>query len=82
MYFYVDTTDQTGRVVHWSCQVGSPNALQMRGWKRSYLKAGNPASVRAYRAKDGTNFVNARSVWLAGGKLVFAGSSGDFGPDR
>ena len=82
VHFYVDVTDQSGAVTHWSCQVGSPNALQMRGWKRSSLKAGDAVSLRAYRAKNGLNFVNARSVQLAGGKWVFAGSSGDFGPER
>ncbi len=81
-YFYVEVTDQTGSVVNWVCQTGSPNALENRGWKRGSLKAGDPVSVRAYRAKAGTNFVNARSVQLPGGRWVFAGSSGDFGPER
>ena len=82
VYFYIDVKDQAGSLEHWSCQIGSPNALQMRGWKQGSLKAGDTVSVRAYRAKAGTNVVNARSVQLASGKWIFAGSSGDFGPER
>ena len=82
VHFYVDVMDQTGGVVHWTCQAGSPNALKTRGWKRGSLKAGDPVTVRAYRAKAGTNVANARAVQLSGSAWIFAGSSGDFGPDR
>ena len=82
VHFYMDVMDQTGAVAHWACQVGSPNALQARGWKRGSLKVGDSVSVRAYRAKAGTNLVNARSVQLSSGAWIFAGSSGDFGPER
>jgi hypothetical protein len=81
-YSHVDVTDQTGSVVSWICQTGSPNSLENRGWKRGYLKAGDAVTFRAYRAKAGTNFANARSVLLPDSRWVFVGSSGDFGPER
>ena len=82
VFFYMDVRDQTGTVVSWTCQIGSPSALLDRGWKRESLKAGDSITVRAYRARSGANFANARLVELADGRSVFGGSSGDFGPDR
>ena len=81
-YFHVDVTDQTGKAVAWVFQTGSPNALKNRGWKRGDLKVGDPVQVRGYRARDGSNLVNARSVLLGSHRWVFAGSSGDFGPEQ
>src|ERR1043166_7488980 len=32
-YFYVDVKDpQTGKVVNWACEMGSPNGLTRQGW--------------------------------------------------
>jgi hypothetical protein len=80
VYFYVDATDVEGRVVHWACEAGNPNALARRGWKKNSLKAGDEITVQGFRAKDGTFTMNARSITLADGTKVFAASSEDGGP--
>jgi len=77
VYFYVDVTDKDGKVVHWACEAGNPNALARRGWKKSSLKAGDEISVQGFRAKDGTATMNARSITLSDGGKVFAASSDD-----
>lgn len=80
VYFYVDVTDQDGKVTRWACEAGNPNALARRGWKKSSLQAGDQVKVEGFRAKDGTLTMNARAIVLADGKRVFAASSDDGGP--
>ena len=77
VYFYVDSIDKDGKVTHWACEAGNPNALARRGWKKNSLKAGDEVSVEGYRAKDGSTTMNARSITLADGGRVFAASSDD-----
>ncbi len=73
--FYVDVKDQSGKVVNWNFELGSPNVLKRQGWSRDSLKVGDTVTVEAYLAKDGTNLANARRVTLADGRKVFAGSA-------
>jgi hypothetical protein len=82
VYFYVDSTDTDGKVTHWACEAGNPNALARRGWKKDSLKAGDRVTIQAFRAKDASNTVNARSIVLADGKKIFAGSADDGGPSE
>jgi hypothetical protein len=46
-----------------------------RGWTRNTLEAGDVVTVTGSRAKDGSFKGNARSVVLADGTRLFAGSS-------
>ena len=73
--FYVDVKDDAGKVTNWEFELGSPNGLMRLGWTRNSLKPGDVVSVEGSQAKDGANLVNARSVKLADGRKVFAGSS-------
>jgi hypothetical protein len=76
--FYVDVKDDaTSKATNWEFELGSPNGLMRSGWTRNSLKEGDVVQVSGSRAKDGSNLVNARSVTLANGKKVFAGSSQD-----
>src|SRR5205823_6792114 len=79
-HFYVDVKDESGKVTNWDLETGSPNALARRGWTRHSLKEGDAVTVQAFRAKDGTNLASARTVTLADGRKVFAGSADDGGP--
>ena len=73
--FYVGVKDDAGKVTNWEFELGSPNGLMRLGWTRNSLKPGDVVSVEGSQAKDGANLVNARSVKLADGRKVFAGSS-------
>jgi hypothetical protein len=80
IYFYIDVKDEGGNVVRWTCESGAPGALSRRGWKRGDLKLGDAITVDGYRAKNGSNMVDARRVTLADGRIVSGASAGDGGP--
>jgi hypothetical protein len=73
--FYVDVTDASGKVTNWNLELASPNVLKRNGWTRTSLKVGDEITVQGSRAKDGATMANARTVVLADGKKVFAGSA-------
>jgi hypothetical protein len=77
--FYVDVKDANGKVTNWNLELASPNVLTRNGWTRHSLKEGDVITVQGSRAKDGDNLANARTVVLADGKKVFAGSATDNG---
>jgi hypothetical protein len=79
-FFYVDVKDEKGATVNWACETNGPNGLIRAGWKRDSLKAGDQVTVDGYRAKDGSNLMDARLVTLPDGRKVFAGNSDDGGP--
>ena len=76
-HFYVDVKDESGKVVNWDVETGSPNALSRRGWTRNALKVGDTVTVEAFRAKDGSALAAARNVKLSDGRKIFAGSNDD-----
>ena len=78
--FYVDVKDDKGNVTNWNLELASPNVLVRNGWKRNSLQVGDAVEVSGSQAKDGSNMANARAVTLSDGRKVFAGSSGDGGP--
>ena len=78
--FFVDVKDASGKVVNWEVELAAPAMLMRRGWTRNSLKLGEPVTVNAFLAKDGSNLANASTVTLVDGRKVFAGSSaGDAG---
>ena len=72
----MDVTDTDGKNVRWMVETSNPNGLMRLGWTKNSLKPGDQITVEAYRAKDGSNTVNAARVTLADGRSVFAGSTG------
>ena len=81
-HIYVDVADGSGTAVPWDFELGSPNALARRGWSRTSLKPGDTITVSGYLAKSVPHLANARSVVLADGRTVFAGSSYENGPEK
>ena len=81
-FFHIDVKDDAGKVTNWSLELGSPNALIRAGWARDALKVGDKVTVNGYEARDGSKLANARTVTFPDGKNVFAGSSGDGGPQK
>jgi hypothetical protein len=75
-WFYVDVKDDSGATVSWGFELASPNLLMRNGWTRSAMKTGDVVTVEAFRAKNGSNNANARTVTLDGtGQRLFTGSS-------
>ena len=76
----LDVKDADGKVTRWMIETGNPNALIRAGWRKDSMKPGNEVVVQAYQAKDGSHTANGRSVTLADGRKLLAGSSEDGGP--
>ena len=78
--FYLDVKDEKGTLTNWNLELASPNALVRNGWTRQSLNIGDEVTVQGSAARDGSKMANARVVTLAGGRQVFAGSSGGDAP--
>jgi hypothetical protein len=88
VYVYVDAKDEGGKIVTYALECNSVNTLLHKGWTRDALKKGDQVTVSAYGAKDprpltdGSIHANARSIKMADGHSVSAGSSADEGPSK
>jgi hypothetical protein len=82
IWVYLDVKDDSGKTAQWQCEGGPPNSLTRNGWTKEALKNGDQVTIEGFRAKDGTNTCNSRSVKLPDGRNVFAGSADDGGPSR
>ena len=76
---YIDVKDEKGNVVNWDFELGPPNGLMRRGWNRNSLKQGHVVTINGFLSKTQPHVANARTVKLADGRQVFAGSSFDAG---
>jgi hypothetical protein len=72
-WLYVDGEDESGKAASWSFEMGSPNGLVRRGWRRADLNKGDRVTVEGYGAKDGNNVANAGTVTLPDGRKLFGG---------
>ena len=72
-FLYLDGTDESGTTAKWRFEMGSPNGLISRGWKKSDMKKGDAITVQGFGAKDAANMANATTVTLADGRKLFGG---------
>jgi uncharacterized protein DUF6152 len=70
---------ENGKPVTWDFELGPPNGLMRNGWTRNSLKQGHKVTVSGFHSKTQPYIANARTVTLADGRQVFAGSSFDTG---
>ena len=76
VWFYVDVTDQTGKVTNWALEMGGTTGLLRAGWRRDSMKIGDEITVQGFRARNGKPVGNATSVVLTStGQRLFAASS-------
>jgi Family of unknown function (DUF6152) len=80
IWVYLDVKDDRGTPQAWQCEGGPPNTLTRNGWGPNSLKVGDQITIDGALAKDGSHTCNARTVKLADGRSVFAGSSGGDNP--
>jgi hypothetical protein len=79
---YIDVKDEKGNIVNWDFELGPPNGLMRRGWNRNSLRQGHVVTINGFLSKLAPRVANARTVTLADGRQVFAGSSFDTGPTQ
>ena len=77
---YYDVTDDKGDVEHWVAETTNPAMLNRVGWTKDALKTGDEVTIEGFRAKDGTNTCNSRTVVLPNGQKVFSGTAEDGAP--
>ena len=71
IWFYVDVTDENGKVTTWGFSGGPPGMLARRGFTKDTLKAGDLVTVQGSRAKDGSNNASGGRLTFADGRQVF-----------
>jgi len=80
VWIHMNVTQPNGKTEAWMVEGGAPTVLFRRGLSKPSLQAGTQIVVDGYRAKDGTNKMNAREITLADGRKLFAGSEGTGAP--
>lgn len=68
--FYVDVEDADGNVAKWEVETSGPGTFLRMGFKRDTLKVGDPVTITAYPARDGSNLADATSITLADGRQM------------
>jgi hypothetical protein len=51
-HFYVDTTDQNGKVTTWNFEMASTPALERAGWSRNTLPIGTEVTVEGFAGRN------------------------------
>jgi hypothetical protein len=74
-WIYIDVEGEDGETVNWAFELGSPNGLIRRGWSRKSVQVGDEISVAGYKARDGSNRGNIKSIVLADGRELNGNSS-------
>ena len=82
IWIYIDAKDEAGKVTRWQCEGGPPNSLTRNGWTKDAVKSGDEVTIEGFRAKDGTNTCNSRSIKMPDGRTVFAGTADDGAPGK
>jgi hypothetical protein len=75
VWIHMTVTQPNGTTVAWMVEGGAPTVLFRRGFTKTALLPGTQVVVDGYRAKDGTNKMNAREITLPDGRKLFAGAS-------
>ena len=75
----IEVKDDSGSVVPWEIEFGTPNALYRNGWRRDDLPVGTTLTITGYPARDGSKQVAATSVKLPDGRTLFSGQNDNAG---
>jgi hypothetical protein len=74
-WFHIDVKDESGAMVSWMIEGGSPNQLIKQGVTKNTLAIGTELIIEGYQAKDGTNKGVGRNLVLANGRRLFLGAT-------
>ncbi len=65
-----DAKDASGKVVNWSAETGSPEALRLTGWSKGSLHPGDVITIYVHTAKTGAPAGRLTKVVLADGTAL------------
>ena len=74
-WFHLDVKDESGTVVPWMIEGGSPNQLIKQGVTKNTLVIGTELIIEGYQAKDASNKGVGRDLLLANGRRLFIGAT-------
>ena len=72
IWLYMEVTEDSGDLVKWECEMGSPNQLIRQGWGKDDLPVGTIIRAQANPARDGSNTCSTRRITLDDGTPVFS----------
>ena len=77
-WFYLDVTDESGKVTRWGFEGNTPTSLIRAGYKRDAVKVGDKVTVRGSHARDlSANMGAAREIVLEDGRSFIVGPRGN-----
>lgn len=65
-----DVKDDKGKVVSWTAETGSPEALRLAGWNKNSLKPGDMITIDLHTAKTGEPAGRFTKIVLADGTVL------------
>ena len=80
IWVHLQVREPDGTLADWAVEGGAPNAMFRRGWNMESVAPGTEIVVEGYRAKNGENKANGRTIQLPDGRRLFVGSSGTGAP--
>lgn len=70
LWVYVPSTAKPGTYDLWGFENGSPSVLQVHGWTRDALKAGDKVDIEYWPLRDGSIGGHCEKVTLADGHVL------------
>ena len=65
-----EVKDETGAVIRWTLETGSPSSLTNQGWNRNSVVAGDVVTIEANPARNGTRFGRLLAVTKVDGTTL------------
>ena len=76
-WFFVNVTDESGKVTRWGFEGNTPTSLMRAGYKRDAVKVGDRVTIKGSRARDLTATMGAaREIVLQDGRSFIVGPRG------
>jgi hypothetical protein len=76
-WFFVNVTDELGKVTRWGFEGNTPTSLMRAGYKRDAVKVGDKVTVKGSRARDmNATMGAAREIILQDGRSFIVGPKG------
>ena len=77
-WFFLDVKDESGKMVRWSFEAGTPSGMIRNGFKPGTIKAGAEVTIKGFRARDASQKMGMlRELAMADGQVF-----GMFGPQQ
>jgi hypothetical protein len=70
VWVYVPSASNPGKYDLWGFENGSPSVLQVHGWTKDALKAGDKVAVEYWPLRDGSSGGHCEKVTLADGRTL------------